>query len=46
MGLDDWEKGYGLVAKRVEEKKELRAKNFLVWDLKDFERLIPYEGGV
>ncbi len=46
VGLDDWEKGYGLVAKRVEEKKELRAKNFLVWDLKDFERLIPYEGGV
>jgi len=39
-GLRDWEKGYGLVAKKVEGKEALRDKGWLVWDLEDFERLI------
>ncbi|ASJ14023.1 ATP-binding protein [Thermococcus radiotolerans] len=36
--LDDWEKSYGLVAKGVEGKEELREGGRLVWDLGDFER--------
>lgn len=36
VGLDDWEKSYGLVAKGVEGKEELRAEGWLVWDLEDF----------
>jgi len=39
-GLRDWEKYYGLVAKKVEGKEALRDKGWLVWDLEDFERLI------
>ncbi len=39
-GLDGWEKSYGLVAKSVEGKEELRDDGWLVWDLGDFERLI------
>jgi len=37
VGLDGWEKNYGLVAKKVENKEELKEKGFLVWDLDDFE---------
>ncbi|WP_258084624.1 ATP-binding protein [Thermococcus thermotolerans] len=40
VGLDDWEKSCGLVAKSVEGKEKLRAEGWLVWDLEDFERLI------
>ncbi|WP_048151713.1 ATP-binding protein [Thermococcus cleftensis] len=36
VGLDDWEKSYGLVVKDVEEKAELRAEGWQVWDLEDF----------
>ncbi|WP_099210047.1 ATP-binding protein [Thermococcus henrietii] len=39
VGLEDWEKSYGLVAKSVEGKEKLREEGFLVWDLKDFERI-------
>ena len=46
VGLEWWEKFYGLVAKRVEGKEELRAEGYLVWDLADFERLISNEGKV
>ncbi|ALM74713.1 ATP-binding protein [Thermococcus barophilus] len=35
VGLEGWEMVYGLVAKRVEKKE-----SWLVWDLKDFERII------
>ena len=42
VGLEDWEKSYGLVAKSLEGKKELRAEGYLVWDLGDFERLISF----
>ncbi|ALM74803.1 ATP-binding protein [Thermococcus barophilus] len=37
VGLDDWEKGYGLVAKDVEGKEELMDDGWLVWDLRDFQ---------
>jgi len=37
VGLDDWERFYGLVAKKVEGKEELRKEGWLAWDLKDFE---------
>ncbi|NJE02736.1 ATP-binding protein [Thermococcus sp. MV11] len=36
VGLEDWEKSYGLMAKSLEGKKELRAEGWLVWDLEDF----------
>ncbi|MDI3476292.1 MAG: uncharacterized protein PWQ79_2281, partial [Thermococcaceae archaeon] len=39
VGLSEWEKHHGLVAKRVEGKEELRGKGFLAWDLKDFEAI-------
>ncbi len=39
VGLDGWEMSYGLVAKGVEGKEELR-KDYLIWDLGDFERLL------
>ncbi|MBP1910761.1 ATP-binding protein [Thermococcus stetteri] len=39
VGLDGWEKRYGLVAKKVERKEGPRKEGWLVWDLEDFERL-------
>ncbi len=38
VALEDWKKSYGLVAKRIEGKDELRNEGWLVWDLEDFER--------
>ncbi|AJC72291.1 hypothetical protein X802_09155 [Thermococcus guaymasensis DSM 11113] len=46
VGLKDYEKSYGLVAKKVNGKEALRAEGWLVWDLEDFERLISFEGEV
>ena len=40
VGLDDWEKSYGIVAKRIEEKSELRGEGYLAWDLDDFKELV------
>ncbi|MCD6373086.1 MAG: ATP-binding protein [Thermococcus sp.] len=40
VGLEGWEKGYGVVAKSVEGKEELREEGWLAWDLEEFERLI------
>ncbi|ASJ12794.1 ATP-binding protein [Thermococcus thioreducens] len=37
VGLDGWRKAYGLVAKSLEGKKELRAEGYLVWDLEDLD---------
>ncbi len=37
VGLDGWEKSYGLIAKSLEGKEELKEEGFLAWDLKDFE---------
>ncbi|MDI3476382.1 MAG: uncharacterized protein PWQ95_2110, partial [Thermococcaceae archaeon] len=38
VGLDGWEKRYGLVARRVEGKEELKEKGWPVWDLEDIHR--------
>ncbi|WP_456395488.1 DUF234 domain-containing protein, partial [Thermococcus sp.] len=46
VGLDGWENFYGLVAKGIKGKEELRAEGWFVWDLADFERLISSESGV
>ncbi|WP_366938952.1 hypothetical protein [Thermococcus sp.] len=37
VGLEGWKKWYGIVAKEIEEKEELREDGWLVWDLRDFE---------
>ena len=42
VGLEGWEKSYGLMAKKVEEKEELRKEGWLVWDLEDFEGLTSH----
>ncbi len=42
VGLEGWEKSYGLVAKKVEEKEALRGEEWLVWDLEDFEGLTSH----
>nr|WP_297506314.1 ATP-binding protein [Thermococcus sp.] len=39
VGLEGWEKDYGLVAKRVEGKVGLMREGWQVWDLNDFEGL-------
>ena len=36
VGLEGWERFYGLVAKSVEGKERLRSEGFLIWDLDDF----------
>jgi len=36
VGLDGWEKSYGLVAKSVEGKEGLRKEGWVVWGLGDF----------
>jgi len=33
VGLDGWERHYGLVAKSIEGKEELNEEGFLLWDL-------------
>ncbi|WP_258084373.1 ATP-binding protein [Thermococcus thermotolerans] len=43
VGLEKWEYYYGIVAKSVEGKEELKAEGWLVWDLRDFERLVIEE---
>ncbi|WP_188201555.1 ATP-binding protein [Thermococcus camini] len=45
-GLEDGERFYGMVAKGIKGKEELRAEGWFVWDLADFERLISSESGV
>ncbi len=36
VGLDGWEKRYGILAKNAKGKEGLREEGFLVWDLEDF----------
>ncbi|RLF87257.1 ATP-binding protein, partial [Thermococci archaeon] len=36
VGLDGWEKSYGLIAKSVEGKGRLKEESYLIWDLEDF----------
>jgi AAA+ ATPase superfamily predicted ATPase len=38
VGLEGWRKSYGLVAKSLEGKEELRAEGWLVRDLEDFKK--------
>lgn len=38
VGLDGWEKRYGLVAKGIKGKEELKEKGWLAWDLEDIHR--------
>ena len=38
VGLEGWERWYGIVAKSLKDKKELRSEGWLAWDLRDFER--------
>ena len=40
VGLEGWEKSFGLIAKSVEEKERLRDEGWLVWDLGDFNKLL------
>lgn len=37
VGLEGWEKSYGLIAKRVEGKEALKKETWLVWDLEELE---------
>jgi len=46
VGLGGWEKSYGLVAKSLEGKEELRAEDWLVWDLEDFERFMSSKSNI
>ncbi|ASJ04004.1 ATP-binding protein [Thermococcus barossii] len=46
VGLEGWEKSYGLVARRIKDKEKLREEGYLAWDLGDFERLISSRGEV
>jgi len=39
VGLDAWEKSYGLIAKGIKEKEILREKGWHVWDLGDLRKL-------
>ncbi len=39
VGLNGWEKSYGLVAKSIKEKEGLREEGYHAWDLKDFKSL-------
>ncbi len=41
VGLEGWEKGYGIVARKVEDKGGLRENGFFAWDLSDFGALMP-----
>ena len=39
LGLKGWRKSYGLVAKEVDGKEELREEGYLTWDLNDLRGL-------
>ena len=41
VGLEGWEKGYGIVAKKIEDKWGLMENGLLAWDLSDFVELLP-----
>ncbi|WP_457741361.1 ATP-binding protein [Thermococcus sp.] len=41
VGLKGWKKSYGLVAKNVEKREKLEEEGYSIWDLKDFQSLIP-----
>ena len=39
VGLEEWKKSYELVAKKVEGRDELREEDWVVWDLRYFEKI-------
>ncbi len=39
VGLENWGKYYGLIAKGVKGKDDLKGEGWLLWDLEDFENL-------
>ncbi|WCN28368.1 hypothetical protein [Thermococcus kodakarensis] len=39
VGLDGWETDYGLIARKVAGKEELRKEGYPTWDLGDFKNL-------
>ena len=39
VGLEGWEKDYGLVARNINGKGKLREEGWRVWDLRDFRKL-------
>ncbi|WP_048147306.1 ATP-binding protein [Pyrococcus abyssi] len=39
VGLENWQKYYGLIAKGIKCKELLKSEGWLLWDLKDFENL-------
>ncbi len=43
VGLEGWEKFYGLIIKSIERKEELIREGYLVWSLEDFKRLKEVE---
>ena len=45
VGLNDWERHFGLISREVEGKEELRSEGWLVWDLTDFKGLVSKESG-
>jgi len=36
VGLEQWRKSYGLIAKKIGEKETLRERGYLVFELNDF----------
>ncbi|RLF83799.1 ATP-binding protein, partial [Thermococci archaeon] len=39
VGLEGWNKSYGVVAKGVERKEKMREKGWPVWDLQNFKNI-------
>jgi len=44
VGLDGWEKSYGLIAKSIGGKGRLREESYLIWDLEDFNVTLDVQG--
>ena len=40
LGLEGWEKNYGLIAREIKRKEPLIEDGYLVWDLEDFEEIV------
>lgn len=36
VGLEDWSRFYGMMAKKIDNKEDLREEGWLIWDLDDF----------
>ncbi len=40
VGLDDWIKYYGVIARSIQKKNEFKHEKQLLWDLNDFKQFI------